>query len=110
MPTYTSQKFQNKTRFYLYFLTCAWACSSARKKIAFRNFKNSLMLIYTFRFEKRKNEIFAIRKNGKNKMSTAPQLVELPQCAFLKLLKLRNAIFNTSNEVPTTSYLKVDKT
>ena len=36
-------------------------------------------------------------------MSTAPQLVELPQCAFLKLLKLRNAIFNTSNEVPTTS-------
>lgn len=62
MPTYTSQKFQNKTRFYLYFLTCAWACSSARKKIAFRNFKNSLMLIYTFRFEKRKNEIFAIRK------------------------------------------------
>lgn len=68
------------------------------------------MLIYTFRFEKRKNEIFAIRKNGKNKMSTAPQLVELPQCTFLKLLKLRNAIFNTSNEVPTTSYLKVDKT
>ena len=62
VPTYTSQKFQNKTRFYLYFLTCAWACSSARKKIAFRNFKNSLMLIYTFRFEKRKNEIFAIRK------------------------------------------------
>lgn len=43
-------------------------------------------------------------------MSTAQQLVELPQCAFLKLLKLRNAIFNTSNEVPTTSYLKVDKT
>ena len=34
------------------------------------------MLIYTFRFEKLKNEI-----------STAPQLVELPQCAFLKLLK-----------------------
>ena len=68
------------------------------------------MLIYTFRFEKRKNEIFAIIKNGKNKMSTAPQLVELPQCAFLKLFKLRNAIFNTSNEVPTTSYLKVDKT
>lgn len=35
------------------------------------------MLIYTFRFEKLKNEI-----------STAPQLVELPQCAFLKLLKI----------------------
>ena len=53
MPTYTSQKFQNKTRFYLHFLTCAWACYSARKKIAFRNLKNSLMLIF-FRFEKLK--------------------------------------------------------
>ena len=109
MPTYTGQKFCNKTRFYLHFLTCPWACSSARKNCV-PQFQNSLMLIYTFRFEKRKNEIFAITKNGKNKMSTAPQLVELPQCAFLKLLKLRNAIFNTSNEVPTTSYLKVDKT
>ena len=34
------------------------------------------MLIYTFRFE-----------NEKNAINTAPQLVELPQCAFLKLLK-----------------------
>ena len=59
VPTYTSQKFQNKTRFYLYFLTCAWACSSARIKIAFRNFKNSLMLIYTFRFFKTKQMRFS---------------------------------------------------
>lgn len=110
MPTYTGQKFQNKTRFYLHFFNLSVGLLFSKKKIAFRNFKNSLMLIYTFRFEKRKNEIFAIRKNGKNKISTAPQLNELPQCAFLKLLKLRNAIFNTSNEVPTTSYLKVDKT
>ena len=110
MPTYTGQKFCNKTRFYLHFFNLSVGLLFSKKKIAFRNFKNSLMLIYTFRFEKRKNEIFAIIKNGKNKMSTAPQLVELPQCAFLKLLKLRNAIFNTSNEVPTTSYLKVDKT
>ena len=53
MPTYTSQKFQNKTRFYLHFLTCAWAALQ-QEKIAFRNLKNSLMLIYTFRFEKLK--------------------------------------------------------
>lgn len=76
MPTYTSQKFQNKTRFYLHFFNLCVGLLFSKKKIAFRNFKNSLMLIYTFRFEKLKNEI-----------STAPQLVELPQCAFLKLLK-----------------------
>lgn len=99
MPTYTGQKFQNKTRFYLHFFNLSVGLLFSKKKIAFRNFKNSLMLIYTFRFDKRKNKI-----------GIAPQLVELPQCAFLKLLKLRNAIFNTSNEVPTTSYLKVDKT
>lgn len=87
MPTYTGQKFCNKTRFYLHFFNLSVGLLFSKKKIAFRNFKNSLMLIYTFHFEKRKNEIFAIIKNGKNKMSTAPQLVELPQCAFLKLLK-----------------------
>ena len=54
MPTYTSQKFQNKTRFYLHFLTCACGLLFSKKKIAFRNLKNSLMLIYTFRFEKLK--------------------------------------------------------
>lgn len=69
MPTYTSQKFQTKIRFYLYFLTCAWACSSARIKIAFRNFKNSLMLIYTFRFFKTKQMRFSSSINDENKAS-----------------------------------------
>lgn len=68
-PTYTSQKFQTKTRFYLYFLTCAWACSSARIKIAFRNFKNSLMLIYTFRFFKTKQMRFSSLVYDENKAS-----------------------------------------
>ena len=36
MPTYKS-KFQNKTRFYLHFLTCAWIALQ-QEKIAFRNF------------------------------------------------------------------------
>ena len=54
MPTYTSQKFQNKTRFYLYFFDLCAGLLFSKKKIAFRNFKNSLMLIYTFRFFKTK--------------------------------------------------------
>lgn len=54
MPTYTSQKFQNKTRFYLYFFDLCVGLLFSKKKIAFRNLKNSLMLIYTFRFEKTK--------------------------------------------------------
>lgn len=86
MPTYTSQKFCNKTRFYLHFFNLSVGLLFSKKKIAFRNFKNSLMLIYTFRFEKRKNAI-----------NTAPQLVELPQCAFLKLLKfLISNFFNST--------------
>ena len=47
MPTYTSQKFQTKTRFYLYFLTCAWACSSARKKNCVPQFKKILQCSFT---------------------------------------------------------------
>lgn len=54
MPTYTSQKFQNKTRFYLHFFNLCVGLLFSKKKNAFRNFKNSLMLIYTFRFEKLK--------------------------------------------------------
>lgn len=88
--------------FYLQSLNLSVGLLFSKKKIAFRNFKNSLMLI-SFRSNERNEMRFLPLKNGKNKMSTAPQLVELPQCAFLKLLKLRNAIFNTSNEVPTTS-------
>ena len=61
MPTYTSQKFQTKTRFYLYFLTCAWACSSARKKIAFRNLKKfSNAHLHISFFQNKTNEIFVI--------------------------------------------------
>ena len=63
MPTYTSQKFQTKTRFYLYFLTCAWACSSARKKIAFRNLKKfSNAHLHISFFQNKTNEIFVINK------------------------------------------------
>lgn len=54
MPTYTSQKFQNKTRFYLHSFNLCVGLLFSKKKIAFRNLKNSLMLIYTFRFEKLK--------------------------------------------------------
>lgn len=53
----------------MYFLTCAWACSSARIKIAFRNFKNSLMLIYTFRFFKTKQMRFSSLVYDENKAS-----------------------------------------
>lgn len=61
MPTYTGQKFQNKTRFYLHFFNLSVGLLFSKKKIAFRNFKNSLMLIYTFRFFQNKtNEIFVI--------------------------------------------------
>lgn len=63
MPTYTSQKFQNKTMFYLYFLTCAWACSSARKKNCvpqFQKFANAHLHISFF--QNKKNEIFVINK------------------------------------------------
>lgn len=69
MPTYTSQKFQTKTRFYLYFLTCAWACSSARKKLRSAIKKNSPMLIYTFRFFKTKQMRFSSSINDENKAS-----------------------------------------
>lgn len=54
MPTYTGQKFQNKTRFYLHFFNLFVGLLFSKLKIAYRNFKNSLMLIYTFRFFKTK--------------------------------------------------------
>ena len=73
-PLTQVKNFRIKLGFICTFNLCVGCCSA--RKIAFRNFKNSLMLIYTFRFEKLKNEI-----------STAQKLVELPQCAFLKLLK-----------------------
>ena len=61
MPTYTGQKFQNKTRFYLHFLTCSWACCSASKKLrtAISKFANAHLHISFFQ---NKNEIFVINK------------------------------------------------
>ena len=69
MPTYTSQKFQNKTRFYLYFFDLCAGLLFSKKKIAFRNFKNSLMLIYTFRFLKTKQMRFSSLINDENRTS-----------------------------------------
>ena len=42
MPTYTSQKFQNKTRFYLHFLTCAGlAVQQEKLRSAISKFANA---------------------------------------------------------------------
>ena len=62
MPTYTGQNFQNKTRFYLHFLTCSWGCCSASKKIAYRNFKKKFANAHLHFVFKTKNEIFVINK------------------------------------------------
>lgn len=104
-PTYTSQKFQTKTRFYLYFLTCAWACSSARIKIAFRNFKNSLMLIYTFRFLKTKQMRFSSLINDENRTSfRRKNWRKLIEATYNKLrAKMRYAFYFLTNVKPTTS-------
>lgn len=64
MPTYTGQKFCNKTRFYLHFFNLSVGLLFSKKKIAFRNFKNSLMLIYTFRFEKLKKMRLVPHRNS----------------------------------------------
>lgn len=69
MPTYTGQKFQNKTRFYLHFFNLSVGLLFSKKKIAFRNFKNSLMLIYTFRFFKTKQMRFSSLVYDENKAS-----------------------------------------
>ena len=70
MPTYTSQKFQNKTRFYLHFSNLCVGLLFSKKKIAFRNLKkNSPMLIYTFRFFKTKQMRFSSLVDDENKAS-----------------------------------------
>lgn len=69
MPTYTSQKFQTKTRFYLYFFDLCVGLLFSKKKIAFRNLKKSPMLIYTFRFFKTKQMRFSSSINDENKAS-----------------------------------------
>lgn len=64
MPTYTGQKFQNKTRFYLHFFNLSVGLLFSKKKIAFRNFKNSLMFsnahLHISFFQNKTNEIFVI--------------------------------------------------
>ena len=51
-----------------------------QEKIAFRNFKNSLMLIYTFRFEKLKIRRLSDAKIGENtlkkKLKILPKAIE----------------------------------
>lgn len=105
-PTYTSQKFQTKTRFYLYFLTCAWACSSARIKIAFRNFKNSLMLIYTFRFFKTKQMRFSSLAYDENKASfRRKQTQKLEKINLEKFKKYCRRLSRKSSHNGVTHYV-----
>ena len=61
MPTYTSQKFQNKTRFYLYFFDLCVGLLFSKKKIAFRNLKKfSNAHLHISFFQNKTNEIFVI--------------------------------------------------
>lgn len=70
MPTYTSQKFQNKTRFYLHFSNLCVGLLFSKKKNCVPQFKkNSPMLIYTFRFFKTKQMRFSSSTKDENKAS-----------------------------------------
>lgn len=61
MPTYTSQKFQNKTRFYLHFYNLCVGLLFSKKKIAFRNLKKfSNAHLHISFFQNKTNEIFVI--------------------------------------------------
>ena len=61
MPTYTSQKFQNKTRFYLHFSNLCAGLLFSKKKIAFRNLKKfSNAHLHISFFQNKTNEIFVI--------------------------------------------------
>lgn len=63
MPTYTSQKFQNKTRFYLHFFNlCVGLLFSKKKNCVpqFQKFANAHLHISFF--QNKKNEIFVINK------------------------------------------------
>lgn len=61
MPTYTSQKFQNKTRFYLHFSNLFVGLLFSKKKIAFRNLKKfSNAHLHISFFQNKTNEIFVI--------------------------------------------------
>ena len=61
MPTYTSQKFQTKTMFYLYFFNLCVGLLFSKKKIAFRNLKKfSNAHLHISFFQNKTNEIFVI--------------------------------------------------
>lgn len=61
MPTYTSQKFQNKTRFYLHFSNLCVGLLFSKKKIAERNLKKfSNAHLHISFFQNKTNEIFVI--------------------------------------------------
>ena len=90
MPTYTSQKFQNKTRFYLHFLTCAWAALQQEKNCVpqFKKFANAHLHIS---FWKTKKIRLLPHRNSLSCLSAA----------FLKLLKF--LISNFLNLTPAAS-------
>lgn len=63
MPTYTGQKFCNKTRFYLHFFNLSVGLLFSKKKIAERNlkkFSNVLQCSFVSFFQNQTNEIFVI--------------------------------------------------
>lgn len=100
MPTYTGQKFCNKTRFYLHFFNLSVGLLFSKKKIAFRNFKNSLMLIYTFRFSKQKNEIFVINKLRKYGIFQMQELEKKHIKKFQKNIAEGNRVKRALTELP----------
>ena len=60
MPTYTGQKFQNKTRFYLHFFNLSVGLLFSKKKLrsAISKFANAHLHISFF--QNKTNEIFVI--------------------------------------------------
>ena len=68
-PLTQVKSFAIKLGFICTFLTCPWACSSARKKLRSAIKKNYPMLIYTFRFFKTKQMRFSSLVDDENKAS-----------------------------------------
>ena len=67
MPTYTGQKFQNKTRFYLHFFNLSVGLLFSKKKLrsAISKFANA----HLFRFFKKKKMRFSSSTNDENNAS-----------------------------------------
>lgn len=61
MPTYTGQKFCNKTRFYLHLFNLSVGLLFSKKKIAFRNLKKlSNAHLHISFFQNKTNEILSL--------------------------------------------------